>query len=53
MKLRINGHSLRLRVSRSEVEYLLQNGRIEDTIYFGVDQEARLTYALEHSNVLH
>ena len=49
MKLRINGNSLRLRVSRSEVKCLLDTGRIEETIEFGLDHEARLTYALEHT----
>ena len=48
MKLRIRGNSLRLRVSPSEMEQLLQSGRVEETIYFGADQDARLTYALEH-----
>ena len=49
MKLRINGNSLRLSVSRSEVKCLLETGRIEETIGFGLDHEARLTYALEHT----
>jgi hypothetical protein len=49
MKLRIKGNSLRLRVSPSEMEQLLQSGRVEETIYFGADEGARLTYALEHS----
>jgi len=49
MKLRIKGNSLRLRVSPSEMEQLLQSGRVEETIYFGADEDARLTYALEHS----
>ncbi len=47
MKLRINGNSLRLRVSRSELKHLLETGRIEETIQLGLDPEARLTYALE------
>ncbi len=49
MKLRIKGNSLRLRVSPSEMEQLLQCGRVEETIYFGEDEGARFTYALEHS----
>jgi hypothetical protein len=49
MKLRIKGNSLRLRVSPSEMKQLLQSGRVEETIYFGADAEARLTYALELS----
>lgn len=47
MKLRIQGDSLRLRVSPSEVKRLLASGRIEETIHFGCNQEAKLTYALE------
>jgi hypothetical protein len=49
MKLRIKGNSLRLRVSPSEMKQLLQSGRVEETIYFGADEEARLTYALEQN----
>ncbi len=49
MKLRIKGNSLRLRVSPSEMEQLLQSGRVEETIYFGADGDARLTYALQHT----
>jgi hypothetical protein len=49
MKLRIKGNSLRLRISPAEMALLLQSGRIEETIYFGAGDDARLTYALEHS----
>ncbi len=49
MKLRIKGNSLRLRVAPSEVARLLQTGRIEETIRFAQDENARLTYAVEHS----
>ena len=48
MKLRIKGNSLRLRVTPSEMTCLLENGRIEETIYFALDGNAQLTYALEH-----
>ena len=48
MKLRIKGNSLRLRISPSEMKQLLQSGRVDETIYFGADENARLTYALEH-----
>ena len=47
MKLRIKGDSLRLRVSRSELERLLGGERIEETIHFTAAPEARLTYALQ------
>jgi hypothetical protein len=50
MKLRIKGNSLRLRVSPSEVARLLETGRIEETIHLSPDQNARLTYGLEHAS---
>ena len=49
MKLRIKGNSLRLRISPSEMSRLLETGRIEETIHFVPDPNARLTYALEHN----
>jgi hypothetical protein len=49
MKLRIKGNSLRLRVTPTEVARLLKTGRIEETIHFSPEREARLTYALEHA----
>ncbi len=49
MKLRIQGNSLRLRVTPSEMSRLLENRRIEETIYFAPLENARLTYAIEHS----
>jgi Family of unknown function (DUF7009) len=48
MKLRIKGNSLRLRITPSELNCLLEIGRIEETISFAPDENARLTYALEH-----
>lgn len=45
MKLRIRGNSLRLRLSRSEVEAFDRDGRVEDSARFGPG--ARLVYALE------
>jgi hypothetical protein len=49
MKLRVKGNSLRLRVSPSEVTRLIEDGRIEETIYFGEKDDSKLTYSLEHS----
>jgi hypothetical protein len=46
MKLRIRGDSLRFRLSPSEMARLLQSGRIEETVHFGPEHDARLTYAL-------
>jgi hypothetical protein len=49
MKMRINGNSLRLRVSRSEVTRLLKQDRLEETIHFAPEAGATLIYALEQS----
>jgi hypothetical protein len=46
MKLRIQGNSLRLRVSRSELGRFVETGSLEETIYFGAEAGAELTYAL-------
>jgi Family of unknown function (DUF7009) len=46
MKLRIRGNTLRLRLTRPEVEGLAKDGRVEDSIAFGPDPGARLTYAI-------
>lgn len=46
MKLRIKGDSLRLRISPDEMSRLLQSGRIEETVHFGPENDAKLTYAL-------
>lgn len=46
MKLRIKGDSLRLRITPREVSRLLETGRIEETIHFGPETDARLSYAL-------
>ncbi len=47
MKLRVNESSLRLGVSRSELERFIRWGRIQETIHFGSPTEAKLTYSLE------
>ena len=52
MKLRMKGNSVRLRVTRSELERLLAEGRIEETVYFAADASSRLTYALEQSDTV-
>jgi hypothetical protein len=49
MKLCIKDNSLRLRVSRSEVASLLKRDRLEETIHFAPQANAKLTYALERS----
>jgi len=45
MKLRIHGNSLRLRLNRTEVAELAQNGRVENALEFG--QRAKLIYSVE------
>jgi hypothetical protein len=50
MKLRIKGNSLRLRVARSEVEKLLRRERLEESIQFAAQPDAKLTYALEQTS---
>jgi hypothetical protein len=47
MKLRIKGDSLRLRVTRSELVRLRSEGRVEETIHFGLGEESVLIYGLE------
>jgi hypothetical protein len=49
MKLRIKGNSLRLRISRSESDRLLGRERLEETIHFAPQAEAKFTYALEQA----
>ena len=52
MKVRIKGDSLRLRVSRSEVERLLEGDCLEETIHFAPDECARFTYALQQDRLI-
>jgi hypothetical protein len=52
MKLRIKGDSLRLRVSRSEVERLLAGDCLEETIHFAPEACARFTYALQQDRLV-
>lgn len=49
MKLRIKGNSLRLRITRPELDQLMNEGRIEESIIFAPDGRSHLTYALEHA----
>jgi hypothetical protein len=48
MKIRIKGNSLRFRVTQSELARLIDEGRIDETIYFSPSEDSRLTYVLEH-----
>jgi hypothetical protein len=47
MKLRIRDNTLRLRVSRSDLVLLIQNKRVDSTIYFTGNAEDKWTYAIE------
>jgi hypothetical protein len=48
VKMRIKGNSVRLRITRSEVARLIEEGSIEETTYFTSAEGASLTYVLEH-----
>ena len=49
MKLRIKGNSIRLRLSKSEVESFGKNGQFSEKICFGISPSDKLTYSLETS----
>jgi hypothetical protein len=46
MKLRIQGNSLRLRLSEQEVTQFAQTGRVEEVVAFGPGVEQSLHYVL-------
>jgi hypothetical protein len=46
MKLRIHGNSIRLRLTRSEVERFARDGRIESVLDFGATPGRQLSYGL-------
>lgn len=45
MKLKIRGHSLRLRVSKTELARIAESGKTEDTVRFSSEQSLR--YSIE------
>jgi 4-hydroxy-L-threonine phosphate dehydrogenase PdxA len=47
MKLRIKGNSLRLRLTRGEVERLANAEQIVESIKFGIGEREQLVYSLE------
>ncbi len=51
MKIRIQGNSIRLRLSQSEVQAFAETGRVKDHIQFGTAPEESLVYVLERSNI--
>ncbi|NNE66992.1 MAG: hypothetical protein HKN33_10550 [Pyrinomonadaceae bacterium] len=52
MKIRISGNSLRLRLSVSEVEEFERNGRVNDSVQFGLGTTPTLTYSLRRSEAI-
>ncbi len=46
MKLRIQGNSLRQRISKSELAKFVETGRLQETVYFGPEQGSELTYII-------
>lgn len=46
MKLRISGDSLRLRLSQAELARLADGGAVTETVHFGPEPGARLSYEL-------
>ena len=46
MKLRVQGNSLRMRLSEAEVSQFGQTGRVEETIQFGPEEDQILRYVL-------
>ena len=50
MKVRINGNSLRFRVSRSDLTSLVAGNRVTTSIRFAPQPDAAFTYALERSS---
>ncbi len=51
MKIRIQGNSIRLRLSQSEVKSFDEKGRVEDRIEFGPGPTDTLVYVLEQGQI--
>ncbi len=51
MKIRIQGNSIRLRLSQPEVATFIETGSVSESIHFGGQPGAILTYALERSDL--
>ena len=47
MKLRLRSNSIRLRLTKSEVDELVSTGSVTEMISFGPDREHQLMYAVE------
>jgi hypothetical protein len=46
VKFRIQGNSLRLRISKSELARCAETGLLQETVYFGLERGSELTYVL-------
>lgn len=51
MKLRIRGNTIRLRLSKGEVQKFKEIGHIKDQIQFGIEAGQQLTYTLVKADV--
>lgn len=52
MKLRIRGNSIRLRLTKSEVEQFSETGEVKETVEFGLKENERFVYALISAEVV-
>ena len=50
MKLRIQGNSLRLRLSEAEISQFAEAGQVEETIAFSPDETNALRYTLQQTS---
>ena len=50
MKLRIKGNSIRLRLTKNEVENFAESGLVEEVVEFGLEPHRRFIYALSLNN---
>jgi|HubBroStandDraft_5_1064220.scaffolds.fasta_scaffold711849_1 hypothetical protein len=53
VKLRIQGNSIRLRISKSELTRFVEAGQLQETIYFGTEPGSELAYILARDSVRH
>jgi len=51
MKIRILGNSVRLRLSQTEVQQILQKGQVKQTVKFGVKTHQQFHYSLQKANI--
>ncbi len=51
MKLRIRGNSIRLRLTKSEVEAFASDGFVKEVVDFGKQENANFVYVLEKSSL--